>query len=47
MFYKFIYLDLVGYIVVLCLFIPVWVFVMLIWQLSTDTRLCYLRSEDK
>nr|YP_009938513.1 cytochrome c oxidase subunit II [Prosthogonimus cuneatus]QNU39797.1 cytochrome c oxidase subunit II [Prosthogonimus cuneatus] len=46
MLFNFLYLDLSGYILLLCVFIPVWVFLMLCWQLSCVADIPLLDSED-
>lgn len=46
MLYKFAYLDLFGYVYGLGVFIRVWVFVMLMWQLWTESGACLLKRVD-
>lgn len=46
MLFNFLYLDLVGYIVFLCAFIPVWVFVVLFWQFIYFCDIGELAGED-
>nr|QYA17637.1 cytochrome oxidase subunit 2 [Echinostomatidae sp. MSB para 30070] len=40
-----LYLDLISYIVIICSFIPVWVFTVLGWQLFTSDTIVSLENE--
>lgn len=42
---KSLYLMLTGYVMVLCCFIPFWVFFVLGWQILSNNRLCSATNE--
>lgn len=46
MLFNFLYLDLVGCVLFLCLFIPFWVLLFLVWQFHCFSDIGGLSGED-